>query len=272
MSTAAESQYASSLVPANVDSWKDLTNEEWLATHKAHWEQWRVANGGSPDEKPSVLNDPNFILYRTDAKSWRFGKNPPIAKYRRVRELYLKENHHPHKPGSLAFITSCFVKNLEIEYSNLQDINEFITADKDTFEYIVPGRATLSLKEFVDAGTYNAIIGDHPLYDHKQTWEESHVAFWGSLKTGFAWEITEAYGAVPKIGFTWNHWGHFDGTYKSRCPMAGAILNKGAGQKVDLGGHSIAVLNADLKLVRLENYSDPTAFLQELTGLKTVSK
>jgi hypothetical protein len=258
-------KYGTTLVPSDLASWAALSNDEWLAKHKKHWHDWRVANGGDANEAPSVLNDPNFILYRTDAKSWRFGKNPPVVKYRRVRELYLREAHHPHLPGSLEFITSNFVKNLEIEYSNLKDTDEFLTADKATFEYVVPGRKALNLDDFVAAGTYNAIIGDHPLYAHDQTWDESHVAFWGSLKTGFAWEVIECYGAVPKIGFTWTHWGHFDGVYKSRCPM-GPILNKGAGQRVSVGGHSVAVLNKDLKLVRLENYSDPTPFLQELVG------
>jgi hypothetical protein len=244
--------------------WNQMSDEEWLQAFRHKWESWRVANGGVEGEAASILNDPNFVLYR-DVNSWRYGN--PTKMYRQVRQLYLRQRKNVHKPGSLAFITDMFVKNLELEYSNILDVNEFVTVDPATFEYHAGGQPALSLQEFIDAGTYNAIIGPgQVLFDYQQGWLKSHEAFWKSFQTGFAWEVESALGGPPVIAFSWRHWGNFTGDYVAKCPGGHVITNKGDGQIVNLVGSSIATLNDALRITKLEVFSDPSHFLKELSG------
>ncbi|GII66677.1 hypothetical protein Skr01_67620 [Sphaerisporangium krabiense] len=86
-----------------------------------------------------------------------------------------------------------------------------------------------------------------------RTFDFSHHVFHTAFPGGFFWEVLEVL-SPPPVG---RHWGVFDGEYQGFPPN---------GQTVEMYGVSVAKVSDDLRLVEVEHYYDPNAFLGKLTG------
>ena len=60
------------------------------------------------------------------------------------------------------------------------------------------------------------------------------------------WELLKVYGEPPKIGFTWRHWGAFNGEFNN---------NKGNNQLIEMYGFGTAT-------VKMPNDNDPYLRIQ----------
>lgn len=144
--------------------------------------------------------------------------------------------------------------------------NDWTTVDLKTYHVQVNGGRELSGEDAAKGGTYNWIMEntDKKLYDaQSHTFESSHQLFRGVFVGGFPRELLEVFSSPPKVGFTWRHWGTFNGVFQDR---------KGTDEVMEMHGFTVATVNNDLKITKLEIYVKPNGFLEALQGKLDPSK
>nr|WP_237536008.1 ester cyclase [Streptomyces sp. SID3343] len=128
----------------------------------------------------------------------------------------------------------------------------------DRFRTNVNGGPWASARDIVEQGSYNILIGDSIFYSPgEESFESSHHIFHTAFPEGFYWEVLEVLSPPPVVAFKWRHWGSFTGEYKGFEPN---------GKQIEMFGMSVAKVSDDLRLVEVEHYYDPNAFLGQLTG------
>jgi predicted ester cyclase len=163
-----------------------------------------------------------------------------------------------HAPDSLEAIVESIVQVFEMEVSHKQDPTTWVSMVTDRFRTNVNGGPWASAQDIVERGSYNILIGDSIFYSPgKESFESSHHIFHTAFPEGFYWEVLEVLSPPPVIAFKWRHWGSFTGEYKGFEPN---------GKRIEMFGMSVAKVSDELKLVEVEHYYDPNAFLGQLTG------
>ena len=197
------------------------------------------------------FDDPNI--------QWREGK----PDYRSLDLLYYKGKNKNHAVGSLEMIVENLVKKWEMQMTYMTSPKDWSTVKLDEFRVMVNHGQEMTGQDAVKVGTYNWVMKEisKDLYDaENETFESSHKLFRGAFSGGFPWEVLEVYSGPPKVAFSWHHWGAFSGEYKGV---------KGDGQKIELYGFTIATVNSDLKILKLEVYLKFEGFLRALQGKAT---
>ncbi|WP_338697662.1 SnoaL-like polyketide cyclase [Streptomyces sp. Q6] len=161
-----------------------------------------------------------------------------------------------HAPGSLEAIVEGVVQVFEMEVSHKHDPATWVSMVSERFRTRANGGPWADAADIVDRGSYNILIGDSVFYGD-ETFESSHDVFHTAFPGGFFWEVTEVLSGPPTITFKWRHWGTFDGTYKGF---------ESTGEKIEMFGVSVAKVSDDLRLLEVEHFYDPNAFLGKLTG------
>ncbi|MYS83030.1 SnoaL-like polyketide cyclase [Streptomyces sp. SID5474] len=163
-----------------------------------------------------------------------------------------------HAPDSLEAIVESLVQVFEMEVSHKKDPKTWVSMAIERFRTNVNGGPWASAQDIVDQGSYNILIGDSIFYSPgRESFESSHHIFHTAFPEGFYWEVLEVLSPPPVIAFKWRHWGSYTGEYKGFQPD---------GKTIEMFGMSVAKVSEDLKLVEVEHYYDPNAFLSRLTG------
>ncbi|WP_199551069.1 ester cyclase [Streptomyces sp. N35] len=161
-----------------------------------------------------------------------------------------------HESGSLDAIVESIVQVFEMEVSHKGDPATWVSMVTEKFRTRVNGGPWADAADIVDKGSYNILIGDSVFYG-QETFESSHEVFHTAFPEGFFWEVLEVVSPPPVVTFKWRHWGTFTGEYKGFAPT---------GEKIEMYGVSIAKVSDDLRLLEVEHYYDPNAFLGSMTG------
>ncbi|WP_406278952.1 ester cyclase [Embleya sp. NBC_00896] len=163
-----------------------------------------------------------------------------------------------HAPDSLEAIVESIVQVFEMEVSHKKDPKTWVSMVTERFRTNVNGGPWASAQDIVDQGSYNILIGDSVFYSPgRESFESSHQIFHTAFPEGFYWEVLEVLSPPPVVTFKWRHWGSYTGEYKGFEPT---------GETIEMFGMSVAKVSDDLRLVEVEHYYDPNAFLGKLTG------
>ncbi|KAK9846603.1 hypothetical protein WJX81_007517 [Elliptochloris bilobata] len=213
-----------------------------------------------PQSHPDYLLDGNSVL--GDTAAWRYGKVPD---YTKANFNFSLERTKSWEAGSLPDMVSNLVKNWEKEASYKLKPSEWRTIDPIKYRFSCNGGPEYTVEHMVRIGTYNALIGDTTLYSASVTgFEESHRVFRDAMPNGFPWEVTDVYSGPPVVSFKWRHWGVMQGPL--RCPLGhGQELSAAAtGQKIQVYGMAVAVLDSEMRITKLEIFYDPEDLLKQM--------
>ncbi|MEU9228875.1 SnoaL-like polyketide cyclase [Streptomyces massasporeus] len=206
-------------------------------------------------EKPLWLRGRTAVVEAAAPEEWRTGRKPD---YHLSETVMPAERVSHHQAGSLEEITETLVQVFEMEVSHKKDPATWVSMVAKTFRTRVNGGAWSDARDLVERGSYNVLIGDSVFYrPEEESFESSHRTFLRSFSRGFFWEVLEVLSPPPTVTFKWRHWGVFDGEYKGFAPT---------GERVEMYGMSVAKVSEDLRLLEVEHFYDPNAFLGQLTG------
>lgn len=187
---------------------------------------------------------------------WREGK----PDYRTADLTFFKGRSKNHPSGSLEMIVENLVKTWEMEMTHKTDPQQWTTVKVDEYRVQVNGGQEISGHDAAKVGTYNWILENTStdLYDAtRHTFESSHQEFRGAFMDGFGWELLEVFSGPPRVAFTWRHWGKFNGKYEGV---------QGTDEIIEMYGFTIATVNYDLKILKIEVFAKFDGFLKAILG------
>ncbi|GAA3107281.1 hypothetical protein [Streptosporangium carneum] len=205
-------------------------------------------------EIPLWLQGRSAVVAAADPQEWR-GATPD---YHLSHEVMPRQRTHHFEPDSLEAVVERIVQVFEMEVSHKKDPATWVSMVTEHFRTNVNGGPWASAADIAEIGSYNILIGESAFYRGEQeSFESSHHIFHKAFPGGFFWEVLEVLSPPPTVTFKWRHWGVFDGEYHGFAPN---------GQTIEMYGVSVAKVTDDLRLVEVEHYYDPNAFLGKLTG------
>ena len=206
------------------------------------------------ESTPLWLQGREAVIAAADPSEWR-GEVPD---YHLSHTVMPEQRTHQFQPGSLEAIVESIVAVFEMEVSHKKDPATWVSMVTEHFRTNVNGGGWATAADIAEQGSYNILIGDSPFYPvGRKDFDSSHEVFHGAFPNGFYWEVLEVVSPPPLVTFKWRHWGSFDGEYEGHAPD---------GRTVEMFGVSIAKVSDDLRLLSVEHYYDPNAFLGSLTG------
>ncbi|GAA2685101.1 SnoaL-like polyketide cyclase [Actinoplanes palleronii] len=209
-------------------------------------------------ETPLWLQGRSAVIEAADPSEFRHG----TPDYHLSHTVMPGQRTTDHAPNSLEAIVESIVQVFEMEVSHKKEPSTWVSMVSEHFRTNVNGGGWASSQDIADQGSYNVLIGDSPFYQ-AESFDGQHDVFHGAFPNGFYWEVLQVLSPPPVIAFKWRHWGSFDGEYHGHKPN---------GKTIEMFGMSVAKVNDDLKLLEVEHYYDPNAFLGSLTGGCPVAK
>mmetsp|Transcript_7571 Transcript_7571/g.18401 ORF Transcript_7571/g.18401 Transcript_7571/m.18401 type:complete len:289 (+) Transcript_7571:64-930(+) len=186
---------------------------------------------------------------------WRFGK----PDYTKVNKLYFEGRSKKHDADSLEGVVQKIVKNWEVESHHMPNYEQWTTMDVKKFKAFANGAGPVSAEAMATVGPYNMLMGEMPSCPFsaaKETFESANKKFTGLFTEGFAWEVLEVYSGPPNVSFSWRHFGPAKGQFDGV---------KGDGEMIEMWGHTMARVNADLQIEELQVHYDRESFGSQLT-------
>jgi hypothetical protein len=192
------------------------------------------------------------VIAAADSQDWR----EEAPDYHFSHEIMPAQRTTSFEAGSLEAIVEGIVQVFEMEVSHKKDPATWVSMVAERFRTRVNGGAWASAQDIVENGSYNILVGESPFYP-RVDFDGSHEVFHTAFPNGFFWEVLEVLTPPPVVTFKWRHWGTFEGEYAGHKPD---------GRLIEMFGVSIAKVSDDLKLLEVEHFYDPNAFLGGLTG------
>jgi len=193
--------------------------------------------------------------------TWRHGK---AGDYSKANIKYLNERiGRWDSPECLENVVSNLIKTLEMELTKKSDPKQWVSMAPEVFRYRANANKWVETEEAVEKGSYNILMkgADKALYDTAQGFDESHETFHKAFPNGFALEVLKVYGGPPEVGFTWRHWGTFEGEYNGL---------EGDGREINIFGFGRAKVRMPsdkdhrIRFTEVEVFYDIDKFLAEL--------
>jgi hypothetical protein len=204
---------------------------------------------------PIQIQDREFVLYADPEIKWRYGKRPDYTKTNKTLRAQSKKNHDK---DSLEEIVQNLVRTFEMEATYKLDPNQWSSIEPNVFRMKTNNGPEYTAQDIVDNGTYNLFLDESEYYSSKaEDFESSASVFKNAFTTGFVWEVEEVYVGPPKVVFKWRHWGTHDGNFKDYEATENLI---------EVFGITVADVNDDLKLTRVEHIFDTSQFFKELSS------
>lgn len=207
------------------------------------------------ESTPLQIQERNNVLAADDGIEWRYGRRPSYTKTDKTLREQSKLNH---PEGSLEAIVQNLVRTFEMEATYKLNPKQWSSIDPDVFRMQTNNGPEYTAYDIAERGTYNLFLGESQHYSSQaEDFESSVHAFKEAFTTGFVWEVLEVYVGPPKVIFKWRHWGTHHGNFRDNSP---------SNQMIEVFGLSIADVNADLKLTRVEHFFDNSQFFEKLTS------
>ncbi|MGY6530664.1 MAG: ester cyclase [Cyanobacterium sp.] len=208
----------------------------------------------SNSSTPLWIQDREAVLEQDKDTQWRDGK----PDYSETNKYQMKERITNHAEGSLNAIAHNLVKTFEMEATHKVNPSQWMSVVKDKFTMSTNGGKEYTAEDIIEEGTYNLFLKDSEHYQSsKEDFDSSYQLFHNAFPEGFHWELLEVVAPPPNVVFKWRHWGNFKGNYKDFSPT---------GKMIEIIGLSVATLDENLKIEKVEHYFDTGEFLQALTS------
>lgn len=202
-----------------------------------------------------IQNRSTILALDNESSSWRYGEKPD---YTKSEERLTQHSQYNHAEGSLAAIAQNLVRVFEMEASFKTNPGEWLSIVREKFLMQTNQGREYTADEIASVGTYNTFLEKTEHYDPKgEDFESSAYVFHTAFPEGFLWELIEVYSGPPAVTFKWRHWGTFDGSFKDY---------RGTGKEIEIVGMSVAHVNENLKIERLEHFFDTSKFIGALTA------
>ncbi|NHN85070.1 SnoaL-like polyketide cyclase [Acetobacter musti] len=206
------------------------------------------------ESAPLWLQDREAVIEATPENVWRYG----APSYAFTNKRLADERQMHFEPGSLEETITNLVRVFEMEATNKANPEDWISIDPKVFRMTVNGSREYTVQDLVAKGGYNLFIGDRANYNASESnYEKSEAAFHNAFRTGFLWELLTLKAHLPTATLTWRHWGLQNGEFNG---------HKGDGTLLDIHGATLATLNDELKITRLEHYFDAGGMIDSLSG------
>ncbi|SCU97306.1 LAME_0F19240g1_1 [Lachancea meyersii CBS 8951] len=204
---------------------------------------------------PLWLQSREAVIAVTPESAWRHGKPNYGITNKRLAEQRIKH----FEPGSLEETVANLVRVFEMEATHKANPADWISVDPEVFRMTVNGSQEYTVQDVVTKGGYNVFIGDLPNYKASESnYQKSEDDFRRAMRSGFMWELLTLEAELPTAKLTWRHWGSQNGVFNG---------HKGDGTLLDVPGSSVATLNSELKLIRLEHTFDAQGLINSLSGV-----
>lgn len=192
--------------------------------------------------------------------NWRHGKVPD---YSRVNKLFFEERTKKHIEGSLEALVQSLIKNWEVDMHNVGDHKQWRSMDIEKLRVYMNGKGGYTADQLCAVGPYNGMLGDtHPGYKASDnSFLQSEEKFVKAMPRGFAFEVLHVYSGPPVISFSWRHWGHYEGEF-----VGSDGVHLPSGQKLELFGHTIATVDDQHKITKLEFFFDGGDIIRPLVA------
>lgn len=119
---------------------------------------------------------------------------------------------------------------------------------------------------------YNAIIAANEYYSPANSdFSSSHKTFKRMMPT-FAWEVLEVYSGPPVVSFRWRHWGVMKNDYVGFNDKGEKVTAKAHGGTIDIQGVTVAYVNDQLKVEKLETWFDSMEMFRQIAPQGIVNK
>ncbi|SCU80831.1 LAFA_0C01354g1_1 [Lachancea sp. 'fantastica'] len=204
---------------------------------------------------PLWLQSREAVIAVTPESVWRHGK----PNYNVTNKRLAEQRQVHFEPGSLEESVQNLVRVFEMEATHKANPADWISVDPEVFRMTVNGSREYTVEDVTVKGGYNVFIGDLPNYNASESnYEKSEDDFRKAMRSGFLWELLTLETDLPNATLTWRHWGSQNGVFNG---------HKGDGSLLDVPGKSVATLNSDLKLIRLEHTFDAQGVINSLSGV-----
>jgi len=208
----------------------------------------------SEQNTPLWLQDREAVIASHPPEVWRYN----VPNYAFTNKRLNAERLKHFEPGSLEDTITNLVRVFEMEATNKPNPKDWISVDPDVFTMTTNGGPAYTVQDIVTKGGYNLFMGERPTYKASENdFDSSEKAFHDAFRSGFLWELLTLTPHLPTATLTWRHWGLQNGTFNG---------HKGDGTLLEVFGSTIATLNDQLKLTKLEHYFDGGAMLDSLSG------
>lgn len=88
----------------------------------------------------------------------------------------------------------------------------------------------------------------------------------------FAWEVLEVYSGPPVVSFRWRHWGVMKNDYVGFNDKGEKVTAKAHGGTIDIQGVTVAHVNDQLKVEKLETWFDSMEMFRQIAPQGIVNK
>ena len=212
-----------------------------------------MSDNKSSSTLPLWTQDREVVLEHEEGISWRDEK----PDYSKTNKYQIKERITNHAEGSLNAIAHNLVKTFEMEATHKINPAQWISVVTDKFRVSSNGGKEYTAEDVIKQGTYNLFLNDSKHYQSsKEDFDSSYQLFHTAFPEGFHWELLEVVSPPPNVVFKWRHWGNFKGNYQEFSPTQ---------EMIEIIGVSIATVNDDLKIEKVEHFFDTGDFLEKLT-------
>lgn len=206
-------------------------------------------------DTPIQIQDRDFVLYSNPEIEWRYGKQPDYSKTNKTLRAQSKKKH---AKGSLEDIVQNLVRTFEMEATYKLNPQQWYSIVPEVFRMKTNNGVEFTAQDIVENGTYNLFLDESDYYSSKsEDFESSANIFKKAFTTGFVWEVEEVFCGPPKVVFKWRHWGAHDGLFQEYAATD---------QLIEVYGITVADVNENLKLTRIEHIFDTSQFFKDLTS------
>eukprot|EP00397_Hematodinium_sp_SG-2012_P052001 GEMP01061261.1.p1 GENE.GEMP01061261.1~~GEMP01061261.1.p1 ORF type:complete len:271 (+),score=57.41 GEMP01061261.1:122-934(+) len=192
---------------------------------------------------------------------WLHGRKPDFST---TDACYMKGKWKNHEKDSLEMMVENLMRSWAMEINYKTDPTQWKTIDQMGTSWGANGWKMHKKFGMHELGKYNILLSgvDKDLWDSENVTAEMAQDIFRGCFSEFPFEVLEVFSGPPIIGFSWRHFGIFDGKFRDK---------KGTGELLNMFGFAQATMNERMEVQEMRIYYNPTDFIKVLEGKQPAS-